>query len=106
VLPAIGSKPAWKTFSKQQVSTKNHIVSLQAAYPPGQTDSPPATKKKKNWTINKELKTNKHQRCRVAENAPEKWGGTRSRYIQELSVNKGWKDRIADSRQVISCCLK
>jgi hypothetical protein len=46
------------------------------------------------------------QRGQCALSAPEKGGEARSRFQYELSVNKDWKDRRADSRQVISHCLK
>jgi hypothetical protein len=46
--------------------------------PLGRLTLPHPCKKKKTWTINKELKTNTQQRGRAAESTPEKGGGAMS----------------------------
>jgi hypothetical protein len=52
---------------------------------------------KKKRTIKKELKNNTQQRGRVVESASEKGGRARRWYTLELSINKGWKGRMANS---------
>jgi hypothetical protein len=51
-------------------------------------------------------KTNTQQRGGVAESVLEKEKEARSHSPHELSVNKEWKGRRANSGCVISCCLK
>jgi hypothetical protein len=106
--PDAGSKPAWETFGRP---TSEPQESWQ--YSPGINQHspwadwhplPPPTPQKK-W-INNNLKTSTQQRGWDTESTPEKWGGARSWSPLELSINKGWKSRRADSRPVISCFLK
>jgi hypothetical protein len=73
--------------------------------PMGRLTLPPTKKQTKSWAIYKELKTNTQERDRVAESPLEKRGEARS-WSHEFSVNKDWKGRRANSRWVISRCLK
>jgi hypothetical protein len=112
VLPDAGSKPAWETLGR---TTGEHQASH--SFPPAiprinphslldRLTLPWKKTKQNNWMINKELKTTTQQRGRGAVSTPEKGGGARSWSQRELSVNKGWKCRRADSGRLISCCLK
>jgi hypothetical protein len=66
------------------------------------------TLQKKTWRVNNELKTNTQWRGWGAVSSPEMGcgGRARSRSPRELSVNKGWKGRRADSKLGINHCLK
>jgi hypothetical protein len=71
--------------------------------------TPPTQKqsnKQTNWIINQKLKRNMQQRRQSSLRTREKGVSARSWPRCERSVNKDWKGRWADSRQVMSCCLK
>jgi hypothetical protein len=114
VPPDMGSNPVWETFGRPRSEHQASCGILPATLGINQHSSlgrlnlrPTKNQtNKENWTINKEQKTNTQQRVQGAVSAPEKKGEARSWSPCELSVNKGWKSRRADSRLVISCCLK
>jgi hypothetical protein len=85
LLPDAGSKPSWDMFGRPNRWVPR-VMWYSPSHPGINQHSPlgrltplqKKKKKKKNWTINNELKTSTQQKGQESESAPEKEGETRS----------------------------